>query len=97
MESNCGVWVKCSDRLPGYKTPAKWRDGNDHSYATSGKISLFDMEKPNLDNWELLDESGAANDSPDELWDEYSEATDHGIVMSKAGLEKMIEKLKQLK
>lgn len=53
-------WVKCSDRLPGYKLRVKWRDGNDHSYATDGEISMFEMEKPNLEGWEWLDEQPAA-------------------------------------
>lgn len=63
MESNCGVWVKCSDRLPGYKTPAKWRDGNDHSQATDRRIPLMDMAKPFLVNWEWLDEATEPKDA----------------------------------
>jgi len=51
------VWVKATARLPGYTTPVQWRDGNDHSHATSGKIPLIDMAKPFLVNWEWLDES----------------------------------------
>lgn len=58
-------WVKCSDRLPGYKLRVKWRDGNDHSYATDGEISMFEMEKPNLEGWEWLDESPAAGKEED--------------------------------
>lgn len=53
-------WVKASDRLPEWKRRVKWRDGNDHSCATGGEISLFEMEKPNLEGWEWLDESGTA-------------------------------------
>lgn len=52
-------WVKASERLPGWKKRVKWRDGNNHSYATDGEISLFEMEKPNLEGWEWLDESPA--------------------------------------
>lgn len=51
------VWVKAKTRLPGWKVKVKWRDGNNHSYATDGKISFFEMEKPNLEGWEWLDES----------------------------------------
>lgn len=53
-------WVKATKRLPGWKTKVKWRDGNNHSYATDGNISLFEMDKPNLEGWEWLDESGQA-------------------------------------
>lgn len=69
------VWVKAKDRLPGWKRRVKWRDGNDHSCATNGEISLFEMEKPNLEGWEWYDESPAAareEDDPQELWDEHS-------------------------
>lgn len=52
------VWVKATSRLPGYTTPVKWRDGNDHTHLTSDKIPLIDMAKPFLTNWEWLDEGG---------------------------------------
>jgi hypothetical protein len=52
-------WVKASDRLPGFTTPVRWRDGNDHSHVTDGKIPLIDMAKPFLVGWEWYDESGA--------------------------------------
>lgn len=55
-------WVKASERLPGWKLKVKWRDGNDHSYATDGEISFFEMDKPNLEGWEWLDESQAPTD-----------------------------------
>jgi hypothetical protein len=51
------VWVKSTDRLPGYTTPVKWRDGNDYSHSTDGEIALINMAKPFLVNWEWLDES----------------------------------------
>lgn len=54
------AWVKCSNRLPGYETPVKWRDGKDHSHVTDGKIPLIHMAKPFLTGWEWLDESGTA-------------------------------------
>lgn len=57
------VWVKASERLPGWKKRVKWRDGNNHSYATDGEISLFEMEKPNLEGWEWLDESAGESDA----------------------------------
>lgn len=50
------VWIKAKDRLPGYETPVKWRDGNDHAHMTDGKIPLINMAKPFLVNWEWLDE-----------------------------------------
>lgn len=56
------VWVKASERLPGWKKRVKWRDGNNHSYATDGEISLFEMEMPNLEGWEWLDESAAGRE-----------------------------------
>ena len=54
------VWVRASERLPGYETPVKWRDGNNHNNATSGKISLIQTAAPNLDGWEWLDEDQVA-------------------------------------
>ncbi len=55
-EQQNAIWIKCSDRLPGYTTPVKWRDGKDHSHATTDKIPLIDMAKPFLTSWEWLDE-----------------------------------------
>lgn len=52
------VWIKASEQLPGYKIKVKWRDGNDHYNITKGTISIAEMDKPNLDCWEWLDESG---------------------------------------
>lgn len=59
------VWVKVSDRLPGYETPVKWRDGKDHSHATDGKIALIHMAKPFLTGWEWYDEGTAAGREED--------------------------------
>jgi hypothetical protein len=50
-------WVKATDRLPGYEKPVKWRDGNDHTHVTDGKIPLINMAKPFLIGWEWYDES----------------------------------------
>lgn len=56
-------WVPVNMRLPGWKARVKWRDGNDHYNATKGGISLFEMDKPNLEGWEWYDET---NESPAE-------------------------------
>jgi hypothetical protein len=54
-------WVKCSDRLPGHKKRVKWRDGDNPAHVTDGEISLFEMEKPNLEGWEWYEESTDGN------------------------------------
>lgn len=65
-EQSDAAWVKASDRLPGYETPVKWRDGKDHSHVTDGKIPLIDMAKPFLVGWEWLDEGTAATREEDD-------------------------------
>lgn len=65
------TWIKASDRLPGYETPVKWRDGNNHSHATDGKIPLIHMAKPFLTGWEWYDESGTAAGREEELWEAF--------------------------
>jgi hypothetical protein len=87
-------WVKATTRLPGWEQLVKWRfNGVEQSEKSTVKMSF---NAANLDRWEWLDESGTANNiDPDELWDEYSEATDNGIVMTREGWRKMWGRIKQ--
>lgn len=64
------AWIKASERLPGYETPVRWRDGKDHYYATKGEISLSQMDKPNLEGWEWY-ESGATPSGEIEVADKH--------------------------
>lgn len=61
-------WVRCTDRLPGYKLGVRWRDGNDHYNVTKGKISLYEMDKANLEGWEWYDEQPAADSKSEPKW-----------------------------
>lgn len=62
VQRSGAVWVKASDRLPGFKTPVKWRlDGIERN---KGKVIVVYMatgESPAfLSDYEWLDESGTA-------------------------------------
>lgn len=55
------VWVKASDRLPGWVFPVKWRLGNGPE--TQRKIALSEMTDNGMKEilkWEWFDESGTA-------------------------------------
>jgi hypothetical protein len=98
------VWVKASERLPGWTHPVHWRIADGPQ--TNGKIPVCEMSK-GVDisvKWEWLYESAIAP-NPDELWDEYSEYIDTDIdscqafagsaVMTKGGFKKLMVKLYQ--
>lgn len=57
------VWVKASERLPGWRQSVKWKS---HEGAEVGKHPLFAMTDPGtaeaMDGWEWLDESAAGRE-----------------------------------
>jgi hypothetical protein len=79
-------WVKCSDRLPGHKRRVRWRDGNDHYNVTKGEISLFEMDKPNLEGWEWYDESPSKEGKPK---NEFVEILDNALDAGKQVLDEL--------
>jgi hypothetical protein len=55
------VWVKTTDRLPGWNQPVYWRIGEGPQ--TKGKTPLSEMFKGGyLENWQWLDESAGGKD-----------------------------------
>lgn len=86
-EAQLGTWVKASDRLPGYETPVKWRDGNDHSHVTNGKIPLIHMAKPFLTGWEWYDEGTAAGREED--GNEFVKILDNALAAGNQVLEQL--------
>lgn len=60
------VWVKASDRLPGLKTPVKWRQGEMEMKVKAVWYMVLDTNSEYLSKCEWLDES-AGDNNPHEL------------------------------
>lgn len=52
------VWVKASERLPGLRTPVKWRQGEIEMKVTPVWYMVLDTNSEYLSECEWLDESG---------------------------------------
>jgi hypothetical protein len=90
------VWVRATTRLPVAVHPPeliivkRQTTGGNYMLRYMTANQLADMAKGDIVlQYEWLDESESPAPNPDELWDEFSEATDHGIVMSKEGWRKV--------
>lgn len=70
------VWVKATERLPGWEQPVHWRIGEGRPQ-TEGKIPLCDLhEGIKVTDWAWLDESATFSESPAEQ-PVYSEQERH--------------------
>lgn len=63
------MWVKASDRLPGIKSPVKWREGEREMKVKPVWYMLLDSNSQYLSKCEWLDESG----TPDPLTQERAD------------------------
>jgi len=66
------IWVKASERLPGIKTPVKWRQGEREMKVKAVWYMVLDTDSEYLSKCEWLDESGTAANALQEIKEKYN-------------------------